>query len=124
MSTPVCVSCQENLSCSDSPLSVTANIIGILTFAGALMISAQVYFNSMRNAERNITEMVSTLQSKYADFQRLDLKLQNGMQRSHVDDPLQHRVAVTLSGAYNSLDETKELLRRLKPGFYPDRNKF
>ncbi|KAL5325195.1 hypothetical protein ACEPPN_006319 [Leptodophora sp. 'Broadleaf-Isolate-01'] len=94
MSTPVCVSCQENLSCSDSPLSVTANIIGILTFAGALMISAQVYFNSMRNAERNITEMVSTLQSKYADFQRLDLKLQNGMQRSHVDDPLQHRVAL------------------------------
>ncbi|KAH6718537.1 hypothetical protein BKA61DRAFT_670957 [Leptodontidium sp. MPI-SDFR-AT-0119] len=84
MSTPVCVSCQENLSCSDSPLSVTANIIGILTFAGALMISAQVYFNSMRNAERNITEMVSTLQSKYADFQRLDLKLQTEMQRSHL----------------------------------------
>jgi len=56
MSTPAYVSCQESLSCGENPLSVTGNIIGILTFIRALMLSIQVYVYSMKNADRKIFE--------------------------------------------------------------------
>ena len=51
------------LSCDDSPLIVTGNIIGILTFDGAIFISMQFYANSTRNADRNLREMGATLES-------------------------------------------------------------
>lgn len=44
----------------DSPLSVTASIAGILTFAAAILASIYVRYNSLRNAEK---EIINTLES-------------------------------------------------------------
>ncbi|KAH7310933.1 hypothetical protein BKA65DRAFT_161432 [Rhexocercosporidium sp. MPI-PUGE-AT-0058] len=123
MSTPACVSCQESLSCSDSPLSVTANIIGILTFTGALMISTHVYFDKMINAERNILEMMSMLEMKFGDFQHLAAKLEIELRRGFGGGELDHRVIAALRGAERSLDETHRLLDRLRPDSYDRGNR-
>ncbi|KAF2664600.1 hypothetical protein BT63DRAFT_93482 [Microthyrium microscopicum] len=85
MSTPVCVSCRENLSCSDSPLSVTGNIIGILTFAGALVISIQVYYNSMINANRNTLEMIADFRAQIRKLIRLQTQTETQIEQMNDD---------------------------------------
>lgn len=71
-----CVACEARLSCDDSPLSITGNIIGILTFAGAIAISIQVYFNAMRNADQHMEEMMYTFESRVREVDLLRRKLE------------------------------------------------
>jgi hypothetical protein len=84
MTVPACVSCQETLSCADSALSITGNVIGILTFVGAAIISIQVYLNSVRNATREISIMMHRLQSRIAKVQHLQnlLEMENDIGRT------------------------------------------
>jgi hypothetical protein len=128
MSTPACVSCQESLSCDDSPLSVTGNIIGILTFAGAIAISIQVYFNAMKNADRQIFEMMYTFRSRLEEVKLLRDKLEkksmhtlNGAQGERLNSEMD-RVAVLFAEAdhrFSQLNDrrynrTGRLLNRAK----------
>lgn len=82
MSTPPCFSCQEVLSCEDSALSTTGSIVGILTFATAIIIGLQVWYNSIRNAERNIIDLASLLASRLntlkALVHKVDVASQSG----------------------------------------------
>ena len=71
-----CVSCQERLSCADSALSITGNVIGILTFVGAAIISIQVYLNLMRNATREIDIMLRRLELRIVELQHLQSLLE------------------------------------------------
>lgn len=77
MATPTCFPRQDPQSCRDSALSVTGNVIGILTFAGAVLISVQVYINSIRNAEGNLKEATETFRSRVEDVRSLQDKLRS-----------------------------------------------
>ncbi|KAI0384270.1 hypothetical protein F5Y04DRAFT_249405 [Hypomontagnella monticulosa] len=109
MSAPNCVSCEGVLSCEDSPLSVTGNIVGILTFVSAILISAQVYFNSMRNADRNIRDLMATFESRYDELVRLERKLRS----SHIDGSSSGKFHHTLDGVCATIYEAKALLGQL-----------
>ncbi|KAL2844079.1 hypothetical protein BJY01DRAFT_248324 [Aspergillus pseudoustus] len=63
--------CQE-LSCDDSPLSMTGSIIGILTFAYAIAITAIFYANAFLSAETERGQFQSRLKS---EVQSLELVL-------------------------------------------------
>ena len=71
MAASTCISCQERLFCADSALSITGNVIGILTFVGAAMISIQIYLSSMRNAKWDIHLMSRRLELRLAEVQHL-----------------------------------------------------
>ncbi|KAN0099846.1 hypothetical protein V8E51_013621 [Hyaloscypha variabilis] len=111
MSAATCVSCQEILSCGDSPLSVTGNVIGILTFAGALIISIQVYINSIRNADRRMCDMTDTLRSRVHEVQHLNDKLQG--QSSCIDEDLRGRLGWAIHRVNVPLREAEDVLHRL-----------
>jgi hypothetical protein len=115
MTTPSCVSCQERLSCGDSPLSITGNVIGILTFASAILISIQVYYNSMRNADGNIFEMTNTLQSRVEEAQILFRKLQ---QVDSINENQRQRLEVAFRQVKDSLVRASDLLERLRTDTY------
>ncbi|KAF2498859.1 hypothetical protein BU16DRAFT_536836 [Lophium mytilinum] len=70
--TPVCA--------GDSPLSITANIFGILTFAYALIVGGILYSNpvtnSMRNAPREIKDMFDWSERRYMESIQLYAALQ------------------------------------------------
>jgi hypothetical protein len=121
MASPTCVSCQEVLSCNDSPLSVTGNIIGILTFAGAILISIQVYVNAMRNAERNMFEMTDTFRSRLGEADRFVRKLQEqsdsgNREQNYLIHQAQDQVRFELQRA-------EDLLHQLDPSRYDGRNR-
>lgn len=61
MSSPTCVSCQDRLNCSDSPLSITGNIIGILTFAYATLATVVYYLVAISNSDRDLNRLRDTL---------------------------------------------------------------
>ncbi|KAG4436212.1 hypothetical protein IFR05_008308 [Cadophora sp. M221] len=70
-----------------------------------------------------MAEMMTILEVKYAEVQRLALKLQTEMQRGHVDDALRNRATATFGEAYDSLKQVKRLLERLRPGLYHSGNR-
>ena len=111
MNISTCVSCQDVLSCEDSPLSVTGNIIGILTFAGALMISIQVYVNAMMNADRNMFEITNTFRSRVDEVESLKHKLQENSGR--IDGHLIQRVEIALDRVRDLLSQAYALLERV-----------
>lgn len=106
------------LSCVDSPLSVTGNVIGILTFLGALLITIQVYVNSMRNAERNLAEMMESFQSRIMELQRLGGRLMNQERRNSGHAELSERLSHAMGRVAVSVKEADDLLRRINPGRY------
>jgi hypothetical protein len=111
MSVPVCVSCQEKLSCADSALSITGNVIGILTFVGAALISILVYLNSLRNADREIYIMSRRLESRIDEvrhFQNL-LKIEN-----EISGVLKEMLAPGVLRASANLKDSESLLRKIR----------
>lgn len=46
--------CESELSCSDSPLSITSNIVGILTFAYALTLGTSILATQLRGSAAEI----------------------------------------------------------------------
>ena len=121
MDTSASTACQHVLSCSDSPLSITGNVIGILTFAGALMISIQIYMNSMRNADRNIFEMTETFRSRVDEVQYLYGKVQR--RGSCLDGELAQRVGYAMSRAEVPLKDAVALLHQLQAHRYDRRGR-
>jgi hypothetical protein len=111
MSTPGCVSCKENLSCGDSPLSITGNVIGILTFVSAIIIALQVYIDSMRNAESKLKDMEDTLRLHYDKVNSLVTKLR--VQSMNVDNDLQTRLMLTLGRIQVPLMTASDLLEEV-----------
>ena len=66
--------------CGDSPLSITGNITGILTFAYALLASSLVFFAVVRSAEHEMLQLRASvnqtskhIETLYAYFNGLDL---------------------------------------------------
>jgi hypothetical protein len=121
MASQACVSCQDFLSCNDSPLSVTGNVIGILTFASAILIGMQVYVNAMRNAERNMFEMTDTFRTRLDEAQRLAHKLQeqNDLNNREQDG----LVYGALRRVSDELGRAGNLLDRLEPSRYDGRKR-
>ncbi|KIN05379.1 hypothetical protein OIDMADRAFT_177567 [Oidiodendron maius Zn] len=122
MSLPACVSCQERLSCADSALSITGNVIGILTFVGAAIISIQVYLNSIRNATQEIFIMMHRLQSRIAEVQQLQYLLEI---ENDVDRTLKEMLAFDIQRASKVLVESNDLLNRVtRSGINGKRTRF
>ncbi|KAF8847882.1 hypothetical protein BDZ45DRAFT_754427 [Acephala macrosclerotiorum] len=118
MSTLTCVSCQDVLSCGDSPLSITGNVIGILTFVGAILISTQVYLNSIRNADRNIFEMTNKLQSRMDEAMHLRRRLLGLEDKLGGNAGLAARLYVAIDRVQDPLGQADALLGRLNIGRY------
>ena len=72
---------------------MTGNIIGILAFFGAIVISTQVYVNAMRNADRNIFEM-NTFRPRMEEVRYIDRKLRD--QSSRIGRELGRRLDITM----------------------------
>jgi hypothetical protein len=122
MTVPACVSCQERLSCTDSALSITGNVIGILTFVGAAIISIQVYLNSIRNATWEISIMSRRLESRIAEVQHLQnlLEIEND-----IGGTLKKMLAFDVQRAGQVLAESEHLLVEVsRSGTKGKRNRF
>lgn len=121
MTVPACVSCQERLSCADSPLSITGNVIGILTFVGAAIISLQIYLNSLRNANEEIYIMSRRLESKIAEVQHLQnlLRIEN-----EISEVLKEMLAPSVKRAGAVLKESENLLLQIRRGTGDKRGRF
>lgn len=74
----------------DSPLSATASIARILTFAVAILASIYVRYNSLRNAEK---EIINTLESVSATLNEIQPISQAG---STDPDEFAHKMASDL----------------------------
>lgn len=61
MSQTVCTPCESVLSCSDSRLSVTGNVIGILTFAYAVVLGTFIVAIQLNGSSANIKRFGKTV---------------------------------------------------------------
>ncbi|SMR61936.1 unnamed protein product [Zymoseptoria tritici ST99CH_1E4] len=97
MSAPACTSCQDVLHCNDSPLSITANIIGTLTFVAAIVISFQLYLKLIKDAPQGMMEKLDELRTLGDEGQYLFDKLaRRQTQLRELDGPLRDRVETAL----------------------------
>jgi len=112
------VSCLESLSCDDSPLSITGNVVGILTFAVALILGAQAYFNSLRNASMDIYEMDRELGGWYDRMEYLEQALRQRMHGADNNGEMRgliERASETHDHAASTIQELRELSYVLDP---------
>jgi hypothetical protein len=116
MSKPACTACQDVLSCGDSPFSITGNVIGILTFAAALLISIQVYVNLMRSVGRNILEITQTFRSRVDEVIYLEDKLER--RQADLDGELGERVRHAMYQARQPIEKPRVLLEQLDNNRY------
>ncbi|OQE46364.1 hypothetical protein PENCOP_c001G00340 [Penicillium coprophilum] len=65
------------LSCDDSPLSTTGNIIGILTLAYAISVTVMIYTNRILDAEKGMREFSHRFLDEYAAFESVAHWLQS-----------------------------------------------
>lgn len=56
-------------SCSDSPLSITANITGILTFIYAVAVGLLFFYKSARESPRQLEALTRSLHSSYSEME-------------------------------------------------------
>jgi hypothetical protein len=75
MSSSNCVSCQEQLSCGDSPLSVTGNVIGILTFAYAILGTVIYYIGAISNSQRYLNRLRDDLNDLRLNAVKIDTRV-------------------------------------------------
>ena len=94
------------LSCNDSPLSITGNIIGILTFIYAVGLGLRYYTNLVRNAMDDIYVLIDTLQRSWGEIQELE-KITSDIERNNTNLPesseLIRQSKKLLSGHYRDL---------------------
>lgn len=86
MNTPTCVPCQDRLSCGDSPLSITSNIVGLLTFVAAIFISVQFHINSIRSADQLYIGWLSSLEQLGRECQSIRTKIEQHKRRITITD--------------------------------------
>lgn len=58
-------SCQPVLSCADSPLSITGNVVGILTLAYAIIITVLYRLQELRNADQDSRRIFRELEKEF-----------------------------------------------------------
>lgn len=89
---PACV-CRDG---GDSPMSIAANIAGILTFATAVWGFIWVYILSLQNARRDMEETIRTLQNRAQVLRGLVRRIDEA-QDAVTDRVVRHRSAVSKS---------------------------
>jgi len=106
------------LSCEDSPLSTTGNVLGILTFAAAIYVSVLVYVNSMRSASKRYSDMLERLELRYREAEHLRYKLEARQHTSASDDrpnPINHvRIQIALNCTVKPLGEAMRALQKFR----------
>ncbi len=93
----------------------------MLTFAGAFMISIQVYVNSMRNANRNIFEMTEKFRSRLDEVQYQYGKLQRHARC--LDEEFAQRVGSAMHRAEVPLRDAVALLHKLDTNRHDGRSR-
>ena len=73
------------LSCDDSPLSVTANIVGILTFSLGLLASYIALQTATRGAPSEIARLVDDLRSTQSEINRVAEYIFDDAHRDSID---------------------------------------
>jgi molybdopterin converting factor small subunit len=63
--------------CGDTPLSMTASLLGILAYASALFAGLLVFFASLRNATSEIRHRLEDFDSSLSQFDALTERLRN-----------------------------------------------
>jgi hypothetical protein len=104
MSVPICP--QVCPPCGDSPLSVTGNVVGILTFALAMAASIIAFTSVTRNAPKDIKESREVLN---AALEHMDsIKVYETLVNNRNQDPQIKSLSNSydvFKGAYNKVDE-------------------
>ncbi|KAK1751125.1 hypothetical protein QBC47DRAFT_392279 [Echria macrotheca] len=78
-----------SLDCSDSALSVTGNVIGILTFALAAIASLGLYIRTIRDSEGELREARMQFRKRLDDLRRLIERVNTHFSESNgMDIPL------------------------------------
>lgn len=97
--------------CSDSPLSVTGNILGILTFAVAVYTSLFYYCRGLRTSEAEQTDMLHKVALAMDDLRRVGWK--HGQDADKIrDDSARRRLDEAFQRAQSCADEARRLLIR------------
>jgi hypothetical protein len=112
MSTPNTGTC---LSCQDSGLSITGNVIGILTLAYALAAGFYLYYNSFKNAKRELYDLENILEARYHEASHLESML-IPLTHTHTGGPHYqqvYRIQEASERSKDFLNEARELLYRL-----------
>jgi hypothetical protein len=91
-----CTPCEQVLSCGDSNLSIAGNVIGMMTFAYALLATIYIYVSRIRTAD---VEQRKLMDSAYANYVRWklmvneyeDIRKASGEVSTDFRDLLKHR---------------------------------
>jgi hypothetical protein len=116
MSTPTTTS-PIVLSCKDSPLSTTSNVLGILTFAAAACVSVLLYVDSIRSANKRFKDMVEGLELRYREADHVRGKLEAGQRIVRYGRPSQvdhQRIEMALGRTMEPLREAMNVLEQLR----------
>ena len=101
-------------SCGDSPLSITASILGILTFIYAVSVGLRFYYVSLLNAEE---QMIATIESLKKSFQEArDIYSTLNMPPEHFTSgprPQDENAKEMLDDAMRQLKELTAMVQRL-----------
>lgn len=97
--------------CGDSPLSVTGNVIGVLTFIVSILLSARVYYSAVRGSVRNLRRVHMDFQQQRSEFERLESKLARRIKS--MDDTNSNKKDIE-----RTIQKAKKDLGAAEKGFY------
>lgn len=101
--------CVTELSCADSPLSTTGNIIGILTLAYAILVTIVFQANALANVDKEIKELGPRLEAEYESLKRTSELFREFQDRfpepitSKVDFTTKHAASIITHHAFTIL---------------------
>ena len=101
---------QPVLSCKDSPLSITGNVIGILTFVTAVLLAYAAFFSNLVTVPMNIHSYATEMRLRSSMIRRISNTLQsleNSGTRQFIDAILDDsmRLVDRAQAVMNNLEE-------------------
>jgi hypothetical protein len=118
-----CVSCERLLNCSDSPLSIAGNALGIVTFLYAILIGSFIFAMQLRNSSSEVKRFAKSVaflhQQIRHNLQEFSKSTENNQgsiaNDQHIDGtPVPGGLTVQIIGDLLSNDEDKEKVAALK----------
>lgn len=91
-----CTPCEQVLSCGDSNLSVAGNVIGMMTFAYALLATIYIYVSRIRTADVEQRKLIDSAHANYVRWKLMvneyeDIRKASGEVSPDFRDLLRHR---------------------------------
>lgn len=104
-------SCHQVLSCGDSPLSITGNLIGILTFAYAIIITVLYRTQELGNANQDIMRIAGQIEREFFSLQSTVNLIKELLRDNDLFAEVRSRASDSIREAEVAFQESVALLR-------------